>query len=601
LDPGRSKRGTWLSWACVSLLAALCGVLAVMQYRWIDEVAAVEHERLTAGLQTRLALLRRAFNDRIATAVLAFTPSGASIEKLGRDQAYLDQYRREKDRQPLVRRIALAAPQGESVALFVPDLDGNRFSRVDWPPEWKGMQERLTARMRGEPVAPERGSTLIEAPRFGAPRGGPPGEHGSAEQEWLLVDLNVDYIRSALLPLVLNRYLGDEGGLDYDAEVVVNGDPSNTIFHSASEQNRSAPFVADGSVSILEVSMMRSDGMRGDGPRRGGPMPPSGGGGPESFMRPRAFPDRDHPSGPPTAPDSGRGAWILMVHHHAGSLQALTAQARRRNIALSGGVLLLIVATAASMLRVSRRAQQVAEIQMNFVAGVSHELRTPLTVIRTAAFNLRGRFASRPDHVERYGELIQAETEKLTELVEQVLRYGSARAGRVIQDRGPVAVEALIEDSLKSCRIANEEPELIVEKQVEPGLPLVLADEAALRHALRNLLDNAVKYGTGESNWIGISAARVAGPAVEIRVIDRGPGIPRQERDRIFDSFFRGQRALEDQVHGTGLGLDLAKRIVEAHGGEIRVNSEPMKGTEFIVRIPAAPPEMQDEFAHSAG
>jgi signal transduction histidine kinase len=79
---------------------------------------------------------------------------------------------------------------------------------------------------------------------------------------------------------------------------------------------------------------------------------------------------------------------------------------------------------------------------------------------------------------------------------------------------------------------------------------------------------------------------------VEIRVADHGPGIPEDEQKHIFDPFFRGQRAFEDQVHGTGLGLNLVKKIVEAHGGTIRVKSEPMKGAEFIVRIPEAAAEV---------
>src|SRR5205823_11721439 len=106
------------------------------------------------------------------------------------------------------------------------------------------------------------------------------------------------------------------------------------------------------------------------------------------------------------------------------------------------------------------------------------------------------------------------------------------------------------------------------------------------------LFGNAVKYGMDGSNWIGISASAVVDgkdPAVEVRVADRGPGIPFDEQDHIFDPFFRGRRAVQDQVHGTGLGLNLVKKIVEAHGGTIRVKSEPMRGTEFVMRIPAAP------------
>src|SRR5262249_46355631 len=143
---------------------------------------------------------------------------------------------------------------------------------------------------------------------------------------------------------------------------------------------------------------------------------------------------------------------------------------------------------------------------------------------------------------------------------------------------------------------------LAVEKHIEPNLPLVLADSLAMRHAIQNLVENALKYGTEGSNWIGLFATSVDGPdgrVVEIRVADHGPGIPYDEQKQIFDPFFRGRRAVRDQVHGTGLGLNLVKRIVEAHGGTIRVQSEPMQGTEFVVRIPAAPPEVQNELTHS--
>jgi len=292
-----------------------------------------------------------------------------------------------------------------------------------------------------------------------------------------------------------------------------------------------------------------------------------------------------------------------MVRHRAGSLEALVARTRRRNLGISAAVLLLIVATVSLMLRYSRRTAMLAQQQMNFVAGVSHELRTPLTVIRTAAFNLRGRLAGRPDQVERYGALIQTESEKLAALMDQVLRFASMEAGHIIRAKEPVAVEALIDEGLRSSRAALGEPGLVVEKHIDEDLPLVLADAMALRHAIQNLVDNALKYGTEGSNWIGVFATGgngSAGASVEIRGADRGPGIPQDELGRIFDPFFRGRRAIQDQVHGTGLGLNLVKKIVEAHGGEIQVRSQPMLGTEFIIRIPAAPPELQDEFAHTA-
>lgn len=121
---------------------------------------------------------------------------------------------------------------------------------------------------------------------------------------------------------------------------------------------------------------------------------------------------------------------------------------------------------------------------------------------------------------------------------------------------------------------------------------------------MQNLVDNALKYAMDQNSWLGISARRIAknGAAwIEISVADRGPGIPGEEQEKIFDPFFRGEQAVSDQIHGTGLGLNLAKKIVEAHGGEIAVHSQLGKGTTFVLRLPAAPTEMQDEFAHTAG
>jgi signal transduction histidine kinase len=275
----------------------------------------------------------------------------------------------------------------------------------------------------------------------------------------------------------------------------------------------------------------------------------------------------------------------MLVRHRAGSLEAVVARARWRNLAVTAGVLLLMVASVAALVRFTRRAQKLAELQMDFVAGVSHELRTPLAVIHTAAYNLRGGVARDPSQVERYGILIQQESGRLKEMVEQVLQFAGAKAGWVIQKREPVPVEAVIEAAIQESRC-------VVEREIDPGLPSILGDAVALQHVLENLIGNAAKYGKDGGNWIGVFASKTREKEqemVEIRVADRGPGIPEDEQKHIFEPFFRGRRAVQDQIHGAGLGLNLAKKIVEAHGGSIRVKSEPMKGTEFTVRLPAAP------------
>ena len=182
-----------------------------------------------------------------------------------------------------------------------------------------------------------------------------------------------------------------------------------------------------------------------------------------------------------------------------------------------------------------------------------------------------------------------------------MLLFSNAKAGRAIGGREVVGVDFLIEDALDACARIVQESRCTVEKRVDPMLAPVFGDPTALRHALQNLLSNAAKYGS-EGGWIGVTATSPAegeDAMVEIRVADRGPGIPQDELAHIFDTFYRGKRAVEDQIHGTGLGLSLVKRIVEAHAGTVTVQSEPGKGTEFVVRIPAAPADQIDEFADS--
>jgi signal transduction histidine kinase len=559
----KTKARAWLSWAFISLLALLCGVLAVLQNRWISDFSRAEKQRLQQQLQSELSHLSREFNDEVARACSGLLPSASQIEAQGRERAYAAQYLRQKESNDrMFSRIALAIPDGDSLVFSTLAVDTGRFSRADWPAAWSGVGEQLTARIGGRGPGPTMppDSTVIDLPRFGN------GEPNRGEQEWLLAELNLDYARNTMLPDLLIHHLGGGGKLNYQAEVISSVDPSLVIFQSGKEGRINGE--PDASVSLFDVGPIFR-------PRPDHPPDRS----------PGRFPPRPLPPG-----DGGRGRWRLLVRHEGGSLDAVVARARWQNVAVSAAILVLILATVGALVRFSRRAQQLAEVQMNFVAGVSHELRTPLTVIRTAAFNLRNELARKPEQVERYGKLIQDESTKLANLVEHILRFASAGAGHVIRAREPIELEALIDETLRSSQAAHQGHSVVVEKQLDPGLPLVLADKLAMKHALQNLVDNALKYGTEQNSWIGVFASAVKdenGSSVEVRVADHGPGIPLDEQPRIFDPFFRGQRALQDQVHGTGLGLNLVKKIVEAHGGTIWVNSQPAKGTEFVVRIPA--------------
>jgi signal transduction histidine kinase len=238
----------------------------------------------------------------------------------------------------------------------------------------------------------------------------------------------------------------------------------------------------------------------------------------------------------------------------------------------------------------SQRARRLAAQQVEFVAGVSHELRTPVAVVCAAGENLADGLVRDADQVRVYGATIRDEGRRLAEMIEQVLEFAGITSRERRRAREPIAVAAVVEEALKACGWVIAEAAIDVEVRLPPTLPLVLGDRAALRRALQNLIQNSVSHARA-GRWIGVSAetARAGrGGVVRITVRDRGPGIPAGEERRIFDAFYRGRQALAAGVSGSGLGLSLVQRIVEAHGGTVEVESAPGAGSAFTLVLPAA-------------
>jgi signal transduction histidine kinase len=570
----KHDRRTWMAWLFIGALLVLCGVLGILQYRWIGEVSVALRDRLRGNLQANLVRLSQDFNSEVVTAARSLLPATSAEDtrtlRPEIETRFAQWKKTAREGQPF-RRIGLVEPAGDQVSLSLLNPESGAFEASPWPDDWLSMRRRMEARLNPGPeplnrqFQPDDQGLTLEVPLFTAQRGRPQPPFGRRELGWMIFDLNLAYLREVVLPDVVQRHLEPAGTLDYQVEVVTRSHPPGLIYQSDPNAGRIGA-TADASVGLFEIRL----GQFPDGGGRGGR---GGRGGPG-------------PGGP------GFGRWEMLVRHRAGSLDAVVAQTRRKNLAVTGCVLLLLLATLGALVRFTRNAQRLARLQMDFVAGVSHELRTPLTAIYTAGHNLRGRVAHNPAQVERYGEMIQKESGRLKDLVEQVLRFASANAGRVIHEPSPVSVESVIDQSVESSRSVLQAANCTVETHIDPALPLVMGDPLALKHALQNLLSNAVKYGPKDHGWIGISASGMNGdgrPGVEIRVADHGPGIPEDEQQHIFDPFFRGRRALQDQIHGAGLGLNLVKKIVEAHGGSIRVRSGTAEGAEFIVRLPAAP------------
>jgi signal transduction histidine kinase len=591
----KTNKRALLSWLFAVVLVGLCATLGVIQYRWIGEVSLAEHDRLRGSLQASLQRISEDFDGEIRSVCAALSTEYSTPDEQQRERELALNYARWRTTSRysgLVRRLAVAVRGEDSLSLQELDLAKGTFAPAQWPSGWTPLRDRLIARAFGDPGARMesfRSSTpdelsLIELPQFVRRDPGFSSDFSPnrtpAEFGWTVIELDLDYLRASLLPELLQRHLGAGEKLDYQSEIVATDYPSTVIYDSGPNLPSTAALHSDASIELFRAPFDRMPRPRQ--PRRG-PGPP-----PVREMR--------------AGPDFNRGRWVLSVRHRTGSLEALLQQTRRRNLAVTGAILLLMLAASGALLQFSRRAQRLAELQMEFVAGVSHELRTPLSVIRTAAHNLRVRVIGNPNQVQRYGSLIEEQSEKLTDIVDRVLLFSNAKAGRVIRAKEAVDVDFLIEEALGACAKLVKESGCEVETHIEPGVPPVFGDPAALKHALLNLVGNASKYAA-EGRWIGITAAPSTAQKnlmVEIRVADRGPGIPRAELAHIFDPFYRGKMAVDDQIHGTGLGLSLVDRIVKAHGGTVEVSSELGKGTEFVMRIPAAPADQIDEFANSA-
>ncbi|MCX6632447.1 MAG: HAMP domain-containing sensor histidine kinase, partial [Candidatus Solibacter sp.] len=488
MSTGNHRRRTALSWLFVAGLFLLCGVLGVLQYRWIGEVSVAARDRLRGSLLASLGRLSLDFNSEIATAARVLLPP-VSESPEAEVAARFAQWRKTGRHGQMFRHIAISEARNGALVLRNLDLEKAVFETAEWPPDWAPLKARLENMQSAEPrqgrgfpgPPPEDMGMLFDLPAFGIPPPGrPTGQFGRGGTPSVIFDLNLEYVRDILLPDLLQRHLETGGTLEYQVEVLSRQRPPLVIYQSDPAAGVAAN--ADASVGLFDTpydQIFRGSpgrGGRGRGPARGGP----GG-------------------------DSGR--WQMFVRHRAGSLEAVVAQARWRNLAVTAGVLLLMMASVGALITYTRRAQKLADLQMDFVAGISHELSTPLTVIRTAAYNLRGKLAANPAQVERYGVLIQQESGRLKDLVQQVLRFSGATAGRVIQNPEPLSIADLLADTLESAKAVFQHAGCDVETNIDPDLPLVMGDPMALKQALQNLLHNAAKYGAGDAHWVGVSAS----------------------------------------------------------------------------------------------
>ncbi len=255
------------------------------------------------------------------------------------------------------------------------------------------------------------------------------------------------------------------------------------------------------------------------------------------------------------------------------------------NISLSALLALALVAGMFFALRVASRQVRLSRMKSDFVSNVSHELRTPLASIRVFGELLRLGKVRDPQKSREYGEFIETESRRLTQLINNILDFSKIESGAKTYELEPRNVEQLVDDTLKTLEVSLKHRgfKLTVSRPSRP-LPLVAIDSDSIAQAVANLVDNAAKY-SGEAKEIGVSLDSRE-DELTISVRDSGIGISKSEQSKIFERFHRVSTGLVHDVKGSGLGLSIVSHIVRAHRGTVSVKSEPGRGSTFTIHLP---------------
>jgi two-component system sensor histidine kinase VicK len=227
----------------------------------------------------------------------------------------------------------------------------------------------------------------------------------------------------------------------------------------------------------------------------------------------------------------------------------------------------------------------------DFVANVSHELRTPLTTIKSYLEALDDGAIHEPELAMHFLKVTRQEAERMTRLISDLLQLSRLDAKKVTFRKKPLAVEELLEEAVDRFSVQCRQKNILLTLYFHGRLPRVYADRDKLDQVLDNLLSNAVKY-TPEGGSIAVVAQKRKDGMVEIGVADTGIGIPKKDLGRIFERFYRVDKARSRSLGGTGLGLSIAQEIIRAHGGEIEIDSVYQKGTLVSFTLPPVSQEV---------
>ncbi len=275
---------------------------------------------------------------------------------------------------------------------------------------------------------------------------------------------------------------------------------------------------------------------------------------------------------------------ILGIKLRGTTIASISNKFLRTNFLILGALSLLMAGGMFLTYRNVTRELALAKLKSDFVSNVSHELRTPLALIRLYAETLELGRLSNPGKQHEYHEIIRKESERLSALINNILDFSRIEAGKKEYNFRETDVADLVRSTLESYRYEIEQNGFQFEQKIDDNLPSVRIDREAIARSLLNLVNNAVKYSSTDK-YLGVRLYRNNG-SLSLEVVDHGIGIPTSEQPKIFEKFYRVGDPLVHNTKGSGLGLSLVRHIVEAHAGEVRVESVPGRGSKFVITLP---------------
>ncbi|MGH9936426.1 MAG: sensor histidine kinase, partial [Blastocatellia bacterium] len=512
----------------VTTLLALLPLLAALQYRWLGQVSEGERERMKNHLNAGAKRFCQDFDDEITAVLLLFQPPATPFGNQAQDD-FVERYQhwRVKAAHPRLVKEVYQTGGDESGSLTRFNPVSNLFERCEWPEKLRSLRKELETspdrrakvrlmlrdvfkrhdelRVEGaagamfihlstDSVDGDLPGLIIPITDFSKEERAPM----SLPRSYRVVAFDADYIRQELIPELTRRHFAANGASEYHVAVTKRDQAGQTIYRSDNNLPANAFAGGDATENFFKIRFSGANQLFFARPPRAGAEPPLG-----NVMEPQrrkveirlTSEMRGDGGGKLTETADaarsvfnrkieGEGPWRLVVKHREGSLDAAVNKIRRRNLAISFGVLMLLGVSVGLIVLSSRRAERLATQQMEFVAGVSHELRTPLAVICSAAENLADGVIDNRDQIKRYGGLIRDEGRRLTGMVEQVLEFAGAQSGRMSYELRPTELGQVIEDALTACHLQLVEGGFEIEKEIDANLPMVKADAAALGRAV---------------------------------------------------------------------------------------------------------------------